>query len=113
MNLKYLFPLASEEFFKVNSALPPPKPEQNQKKSLGGPAKRKKKSLGRTTVSFRGFSVRPLDPDGFAGSIKDLLDGLWRCGCIHGDSFWQIKLICEQEKVSTFAEERIEITIEV
>lgn len=115
MNLKTLFPHGSNAFFSANApvsrSLPTTEPQQNKTKPLGKAVPRKEKSLGRTTVSFRGFSVRPLDPDGFAGSIKDLLDGLWRCGAIHGDSFWQIKLVTEQEKVDHFADERIEIQI--
>jgi hypothetical protein len=39
--------------------------------------------------SFTGYRVRPLDPDNFAGSCKDLLDGCRHAGLIPGDEPWR------------------------
>jgi len=112
LNLRYTFPRASKDFLALNDpGIPTPKLEQNQKEALGRTEGRKASCVGRTRVSFKGFFVRPLDPDNHAGSCKDLLDGLWRCGLIDGDAPWQIELITSQERVNHFSEERIEIEI--
>lgn len=113
MNLKGLFPRASQAFIDLNSdsSLSPAVPQSDEKEPLGGATKGEKESLGRVTVSYRGFFVRPQDPDNFVASTKDLTDGLWRCGLIHGDNKWQIKLLHEQEQVAHFAQERIELKI--
>ncbi len=66
----------------------------------------------RTRVRFTGFRVRPLDPDNFAGSVKDLLDGLRHAHLIEGDEWWRIELTTAQEKVKSYAEERTVIEIE-
>ncbi len=72
-----------------------------------------KESPGRAVVRFTGFRVRPLDPDNFAGSVKDLLDGCRHAGLIPGDEPWRIRLETEQVRVATFEEERTEIEIEM
>ena len=69
--------------------------------------------MGRVRVSFTGYRVRPLDPDGFAGSTKDLLDGIRRAGLIPDDSWRHITLETQQEKVKTYAEECMVIEIEI
>lgn len=91
--------------------VPNPQPERNQTKSLDQTVPREKESLQRVTVRFRGFRVRPLDPDNFAGSIKDLLDGLRHMGAIAGDEHWRIRLETDQEKVGSYKDERIEIEV--
>jgi hypothetical protein len=111
VNLKPLFPHGSASFFDLNRSVSPAEPQPDKAKPLGKTIQRKEKSLGRTTLSYTGFFVRPQDPDNFAASTKDLTDGLRRCGLLHGDEPWNLKLICEQEKVNTFAEERISIKI--
>jgi hypothetical protein len=92
--------------------IPHPKPKRNPRPRVADGVQEKEGSLPRVTICFTGFRVRPLDPDNFAGSIKDLLDGCRHAGLIHGDEPWRIILKTEQEKVKTFAEERTEITIE-
>lgn len=111
MNLKGLFPRASKDFIEINSPVSSAVSQPDKAEPLGKAVQGKEKGLGRVTVSYRGFFVRPQDPDNFVGATKDLTDGLWRCGLIHGDNKWQIKLRHEQEEVSHFAQERIEITI--
>ena len=88
------------------------KPEQNQAAALGGAIQREAKGVQRTIVRFVGHRVRPLDPDNFAGSVKDLLDGLRHANLISGDDPWRIKLETEQVKVNHYDEERTEIEIE-
>jgi hypothetical protein len=116
VNLRTLFPRGSKAFFQANEAktdhpLPDPHPKRHKKTALDNPIPREKESLGRITLSYRLFRVRPLDPDTVAGSTKDLTDGLRRCGLIPGDDPTQIRLEVEQERVSHFADERVELTI--
>lgn len=87
------------------------KPERDEKKPLGSAAQREEKSLRRPLVRFTGYRVKPLDPDNFAGSCKDLLDGLRHAGLLYGDEPWKIRYITEQEKVRHFRSERTEIEI--
>lgn len=91
--------------------LPHPKPQPHQAPALGGPVSGEEEGLRRTIVRFTGFRVRPLDPDNFAGSVKDLLDGLRHANLISGDEPWKIRLETEQIKVGSYAEERTEIVI--
>jgi hypothetical protein len=86
-------------------------PERDQATTLDRAAKGKEKGVGRTVVSFTGYRVRPLDPDNFAGSCKDLLDGLRHAQIIKGDEPWRIALETEQVKVGHFSQERTEIII--
>jgi hypothetical protein len=112
------FPNASEsvlsladETFLVGK-IPNPEPQRHQAPSLGKAVPREATGLRRTLVRFTGYRVRPLDPDNFAGSVKDLLDGLRHAGILQGDEPWRIKLETEQEKVGKYSEEKtiIEIT---
>ncbi len=68
--------------------------------------------MGRTRISFVGYRVRLLDPDNFAGSVKDLLDGLRHAGIISDDTPDKIVLETAQEKVGRYCDERTVITIE-
>ncbi len=85
--------------------LPHPKPEHHEAPALGGSVQGEKEGVPRITVRFIGYRVRPLDPDNFAGSCKDLLDGLRHAGLIPGDEAWRIRYQTEQVRVRTFAEE--------
>lgn len=69
------------------------------------------KSVGRVRVCFRGYRVRPLDPDNFAGSVKDCLDYLRHAGLIPEDDWWSIRLETEQVKVAHFKDEKTVIEI--
>lgn len=91
--------------------LPHSKPECDQAPTLGRSTQRKTHSVQRFIVRFTGYRVRPLDPDNFAGSVKDLLDGLRHAGLIPEDNPWTIKLETEQVKVSSFVNERTEVEI--
>lgn len=117
MNLRTLFPRASKAFLKANEAdpdpqLPHPKPQQNKTPALDRSIPRETHSLGRTTVRFTGYRVRPLDPDNFAASCKDLLDGLRHAQLIPGDEPWTITFHTTQTKVKSFTDERTVIEIE-
>ena len=85
--------------------IPDPKPESNPKATLGSLAKGKAQGAARPIICFVGYRVQPLDPDNFAGSIKDLLDGLRYAGLILGDEPWRITLQTEQVKVDHFKDE--------
>lgn len=98
---------------KTNRPLPDPKPERNQAPALDATVPGEKQSVPRIVVRFTGYRVRPLDPDNFAGSVKDLLDGLRYAGIIPGDEPWCIKLETEQVKVAHFKDEKTEIEIEI
>lgn len=100
----------------VNTTLPHTKSQRVTKAALGSPIQGKAESLssieGRIRVKFIGYRVRPLDPDNFAGSTKNLLDGLRHAGLIHGDEPWKIIFETEQFRVKTFKEEKTEIIID-
>ena len=68
--------------------------------------------MARVVVRFTGYRVKPLDPDNFAGSVKDLLDGLRHASLIKGDEWWRIKLETDQVKVAHFTDECTHIEIE-
>lgn len=103
--------LAANPDLRINGQVPHPKPKHHQKKPLDQAVRGEEKSLPRVTVRFVGYRVRPLDPDNFAGSVKDLLDGLRHMGAIAGDEPWRIRLETEQEKVGTYEEEKTVIQI--
>lgn len=88
-----------------------PVPQRHQAPALDSTVQGKGEGDLRTEVRFVGYRVRPLDPDNFAGSVKDLLDGLRHAGLISGDEPWKIILETEQVKVKHFAEELTQITI--
>lgn len=93
------------------SPLSNPVVKRQPRPPLAAGIQREAEGFQRTVVRFTGFYVRPLDPDNFAGSIKDLLDGLRHAGLIPGDEWWQIRLETDQVKVATKKEERTEIVI--
>lgn len=114
--IKRRFPNASKAFIKSNSEvgseIPDTKPEHHQTPALGQAIPGETKSVQRARVRFIGYRVTPLDPDNFAGSVKDLLDGLRHAKIIHGDEHWRIKLETEQVKVAHYHEEKTVIEIE-
>lgn len=89
-----------------------PQPERHKTSALGAAIPGGTESIPRTTVRFTGYRVRPLDPDNFAGGIKDLLDGLRHAKLIHGDEAWRTKLETEQVKVAHYEDEYTLIEIE-
>ena len=96
----------------TRAKLPNTKPERDHATALGGAVEGKKEGLGRVRVRFTGCRVRPLDPDNFAGSVKNCLDFLHRSKLIEGDEPWRIILETDQIKVAHFADEKtiIEVT---
>lgn len=105
------FPYASRSTVEANCGLSDAKFEPDPPSALDKMAGRKEESLSRITIRFTGYRVRPLDPDNFAGSVKDLLDGLRRVQLIPGDEWHRIRLETEQIKVSKVSEERTEIEL--
>ena len=87
-------------------------PEPDKAPALERPAPRTTSSLGKVTVSFTGRRCRLLDPDNFAASCKDLLDGLVHAGLIPDDAPDHIRLTTQQEKVSGEGQEMTIIEIE-
>lgn len=96
----------------TDCALQDSKPECDQKTALVAADEGKTQGVGRAVVRFIGYRTRPLDPDNFAGSVKDLLDGLCRAGLLDGDAPWQIRLQTEQVKIGHRKDEYTEIEIE-
>lgn len=112
-----LFPRCSKSFLSANETpnlrqIPNSDPKPNKRRALGTSLQGKTQSVPRIIIRFTGYRVRPLDPDNFAGSVKDLLDALRYAHLVDGDEPWRIKLETEQEKVKSYAEERIMIEIE-
>ncbi len=95
------------------SQIPHTLAQRDEATALDGSDAREAQGIRRTRIRFTGYRVRPLDPDNFAGSIKDLLDGCRHAGLISGDEPWRIILETTQKKVRTFAEEKTLIEIEV
>ena len=87
-------------------------PQRDSSPALDRLAEGKETGLRRIAVSFTGYRVNPLDPDNFAGSVKDLLDGLRKAGLIHGDEWKRIRLRTEQVQVRHYRDERTLIEIE-
>lgn len=117
-SLLSLFPRCSKSFLEANETLslreiPDSKPQRNKAPALDGADAGKTKSVRRIRVRFTGYRVRCLDPDNFAGSCKDLLDGLRHAGLIPGDEPWRIMFETAQEKVGSFKEERTQIEIDL
>jgi len=96
----------------INSALQNTEPERNQASTLGDTVQGEAEGIRRTLVRFTGFRVKPLDPDNFAGSVKDLLDGLRHAHLIHGDEWWRIDLQTTQVRVKRYADEKTLVEIE-
>lgn len=96
---------------KTNPPLQDSKPECHAPPALDSVAAGKEKSLRRVTLRFTGYRVKPLDPDNFAGSVKDCIDGLKAARLIHDDSPEFIRLETEQVKVSSYSKEKTEIEI--
>jgi hypothetical protein len=90
-----------------------PIPERDQAPALDGPVPGKAQSHERARVRFTGYRVQPLDPDNFAGSVKDLLDGLRHAHILAGDEPWRIILETEQVRVPHFNQEKTVIEIEL
>ncbi len=92
--------------------IPNPESQRDQTPALGGTDEGETPGVRRTRIRFTGFRVKPLDPDNFAGSCKDLLDGCRHAGLILGDESWRIIFETTQKKVRSFAEEKTLIEIE-
>jgi hypothetical protein len=113
------FPNASKETIALTypnetnpgTRLPDPKPERHQAPALGAAISGETKGVSRTRVRVVGHRVRPLDPDNFAGSVKDLLDGLRHAGLLEGDEPWRIILETEQVKVRRLKAQKTVIEI--
>jgi hypothetical protein len=87
------------------------KPKRHKTPALGGAIQGEASGFQRPIVSFTGYRVKPLDPDNFAGSVKDLLDGLRHAQIIHGDEPWQIEFRTTQEKVKHYKDEKTVIEV--
>lgn len=99
----------------ANTQLPDTEPQRDQAPALGTTAAGEKEGVagieGRHRVRITGYRVRPLDPDNFAASVKDCLDGLRHGHLIPGDEPWRIILETDQIKVRTYKDEKTEISI--
>ena len=110
-DIRRLFPNASRSVLAANAEVSHAEPERDEAPALGRAAQGKEESLPRVTVRFIGYRVRPLDPDNFAGSCKDLLDGLRHASLLAGDEPWRINYETSQVRVAHYAQEKTEIEI--
>jgi hypothetical protein len=92
------YSIASEN--RPDRPIPHAEPQRHEAPALGAAVQGETAGLPRATIRFTGYRVRPLDPDNFAGSVKDLLDGLRHAGLIPGDEPWRIHLETEQIRVA-------------
>ncbi len=107
-------PITQEEYEAINHRkIQDSESEHHQTPALGAAVQGKTQGMERTRVCFIGYRCKPLDPDNFAGSVKDLLDGLRHSGLIYGDEVWRIALETRQEKVSHYTQEKTVIEIEI
>ncbi len=134
IDLKTVFPRASQSFLGANQQnvvqpiverkkgkhesnhhrkIQDSEPQHHQTTALDSANAGKTKSFRRTRVRFTGYRVRPLDPDNFSGSCKDLLDGLRHAKIIENDEWWRIDFQTRQEKVKSYEEEKTVIEIEL
>jgi len=109
------FPRASSAFVRNNletgSKVPDSQPQPDKTPALGAAVQGEEKSVLRLTVCFTLFRVQLLDPDNAAGSCKDLLDGLRHAGILSDDTWYQIKLEVDQQRVDHYNEEKTVIEI--
>lgn len=115
--LHAMFPRGSKSFFEANETktrakLPDPKPKHYEATALGPAVPGKEKSVGRITLRYRLCRFRLLDYENFAGSTKDITDGLCRCGLLPGDDPSKVIIITEQQKVDHHSRECTEVEIE-
>jgi hypothetical protein len=96
-----------------DAQLPHAKPEPNQGRALECPAPAQAGRVASVVVRFTGYRVRPLDPDNFAGSVKDCLDGLRHAHLIDGDEPWRITLETRQIRVASYSQEQTVIEIDL
>ena len=87
------------------------KSQPDEAPTLEPAVSREAKGVSRATVRFTGYRVKPLDPDNFAGSCKDLLDGLRHANLISGDEAWRIRFETEQVKVAHFVDEKTVVEV--
>ena len=97
----------------THSPLPHPVAERHEAPALGATVQGEAQRLQRTGLRFVGYRVRPLDPDNFAGSVKDLLDGLRHAGLIPDDNPERITLQTEQVLVAHLSDEKTVIELDL
>lgn len=118
-NLREKFPNASASFLAVNSnGLQSAKPQSDAQHALDKVAKRKEKSsqssLGRDrriAISYTIKRVRLQDEDNAMGGTKAITDSLKLAGLIPDDNPEAVSITVQQEKVKSFADEKLEIEI--
>lgn len=116
MNLKTLFPNASESFLHLhglsgtsNYKTPAPKLERTIGNGALAKAKAKKPDTGRVLVCVVSYRRRLLDEDNLAE--KYFVDCCRYAGLIFGDGPQQTKIEVSQVKVGRKEEERTQLTI--
>lgn len=101
---------------KIHTQVSDAKPQRDKAPALDGSVSGEAESIprteGRHRIRITGFRCRCLDPDNFAASGKDVIDGLRHAGLIPGDEPWRIILETDQVRVRSFAEEKTEIVID-
>lgn len=85
--------------------------EHHEAPALVGAGEGEAQSLPRIIVRVTGCRVKTLDPDNFAGSCKDIIDGLRHAGLLFGDGWKEIKFEPDQREVAHYSEETTEVEI--
>jgi hypothetical protein len=88
-----------------------PEPKRDPETALDEMEEGEAEGNKRIGIRFVGYRCKLLDPDNFAGSTKDLIDGLRKFGAITEDTPDKITLETEQVRVRKRKEERTEIVI--
>lgn len=100
-----------ENEFDDNITLPDTKPKRDKKAAFPSTSEGEAPSVRRIVIRITGYRVNPLDPDNFAGSCKDIIDGLKHAGLIYGDEWDKIKFEPDQRRVPHFRQEKTVVEI--
>jgi len=95
----------------VASALPYTQPQRIQSRTLPPPYEAERGGEVRIDVVITRRSCRLLDDDNLYGGAKPLIDSLRELGLIPDDDTKTIKLECRQVRVSSRAQEGVELEI--
>src|SRR5215471_21053197 len=109
--LRQMFPRASLSFVKANPELFAAEPQRPPRKALERKVAGTEQSIERIVLRYRLCRCRLQDPDNAYAATKTLTDLLCRAGILPDDSAQKIRLEVEQEKVSSYTEQRTEIEI--
>jgi len=103
--------LPNNDNTKTRTKLPSAEPERPQANALDAAVPGKTEGVRRPAIRFTLHRFCLLDRDNYAGSAKDLLDGLRHAALIPGDSEAEIDLQIEQVRIPRW--EKAKTVIEI